>query len=86
MLCRTSPVAAGTMRCRVDEQFREEVTYYNVTNSVFNNETNATDVLVTIEKNSSLVLESSTVRSVNTGTRCTFPVTMLCHLIYVPCV
>ena len=56
------------MRCRVEEQYREEVTYYNVTNSIFNNETNATDVLVTINKNTSMVLESITVRSVNLQT------------------
>ncbi len=64
-LCTTSPVAAGTMRCHAEEQYREEVTYYNVTDSFFNNETNATEVLVTTNQNTSMVLESSTVRTVS---------------------
>ena len=62
-VCTTSPVVAGPMRCYIEEQYREDVTYYNVTTSVFNNETNATDLLVTVDKNTSMVLESSTVRS-----------------------
>ena len=61
--CSTSPVAAGSMRCQITEEYREDVTYYNVTTSVFNNGTNTTDVLVTTQQNTSTVLDRTTVRN-----------------------
>ena len=85
--CTTSPVAAGTMRCHAEEQYREEVTYYNVTDSFFNNETNATEVLVTTNQNTSMVLESSTVRTVSICTRRTVSTTRVLRIsVDQPCV
>ncbi len=50
------------MRCQITEEYREDVTYYNVTTSIFNNDTNTTDVLITAQQNTSTVLDRSTVR------------------------
>ena len=60
--CTTSPAATGSMRCLIEEQFREEITFYNLTASIFNETTN-TESLVTVNNVTSSVLDRSTVRS-----------------------
>ena len=60
--CTASPIASGSMRCQINEDYREDVIYYNVTRSIFNNDTNTTDVLITAHNITSTVLDRTTVR------------------------
>ena len=61
--CTASSSVSGSMRCHIDEDFRDDITYYNLTTSVFNNNTNTTDVVITTHNVTSTVLDRSRVRT-----------------------